>query len=252
MLTDAINNAYIKILKEELVPAQGCTEPVALAYCAAVARKTLGSIPKKCVVQVSGNIIKNVKSVIVPNTGGLTGISASVSAGIVAGDESAVLEVLKRIPPEKAPLIAQYMKEADITVRLACGCPNFYIDITVFGENDTARAVISNYHTNIVLVERNGEVLSKAGVVSDESTGLTDRHVLNVADIIEFADTTDLSQLEFVLKRQIAFNSAISREGLNGNWGANVGKTLLNSYGSDIRIRAKAAAAAGSDARMSG
>ena len=119
MLTDAINNAYIKILKEELVPAQGCTEPVALAYCAAVARKTLGSIPKKCVVQVSGNIIKNVKSVIVPNTGGLTGISASVSAGIVAGDESAVLEVLKRIPPEKAPLIAQYMKEADITVRLA-------------------------------------------------------------------------------------------------------------------------------------
>lgn len=252
MLTDAINNTYIKILKEELVPAQGCTEPVALAYCAAVARKTLGSIPKKCVVQVSGNIIKNVKSVIVPNTGGLTGISASVSAGIVAGDESAVLEVLKRIPPEKAPLIAQYMKEADITVRLACGCPNFYIDITVFGENDTARAVISNYHTNIVLVERNGEVLSKAGVVSDESMGLTDRHVLNVADIIEFADTTDLSQLEFVLKRQIAFNSAISREGLNGNWGANVGKTLLNSYGSDIRIRAKAAAAAGSDARMSG
>lgn len=252
-LSPQLRQAYCKILREELVPAMGCTEPIAVAYAAAKCRETLGALPQRCLLSVSGNIIKNVKSVIVPNTGGLKGLEASVAAGAVAGDASAVLEVVARIPPDRHPDIRAYLEQHEIKVELAETEETFYIDLRMWSEDHTARVVVSNYHTNIILLERDGTALFRSGDTSVQEGGLTDRSILNVANIITFARTADLDQVRDILRRQVDYNTAIADEGLSGSWGAQVGRTLMSQYDStDLVLKAKAYAAAGSDARMSG
>lgn len=244
---------YIKILKEELIPAMGCTEPIALAYAASLCEKTLGEMPEKCQVKVSGNLVKNVKSVIVPNTGGLKGIEAAIAAGIIANAPCARLEVLSKIKEEQYPLIVDYLKQYEINVDVANTEETFYIDLEMNGKEHRARVVMMAYHTNVVLLEKDGIVQKVSGCSEVETEELTDRSCLNVKSIIEFARTVDLENVRECLERQIEYNMAIAEEGIRGKWGAEVGKTYLAAYGSESTfIKAKAYAAAGSDARMAG
>ncbi len=246
-------SSYIKILEEELVPAMGCTEPIALAYCAAKARETLGELPDKVIIGCSGSIIKNVKAVIVPNTDHQKGIPAAAVAGIIAGDASRKLECIASVPHEKTVEMREYLKNTPVTVAHIDNGLTFDIIVTVFKGEHYAKVRIVNYHTNIVLIEKDGQVLLEVDVAGEGESGLTDRSILNVADIVDFANTLDVEDVKPVLGRQIQYNTAISQEGLRGNYGSNIGSTLLEMYGdSSVMIRAKAAAAAGSDARMNG
>ncbi len=243
---------YVQILKEELVPAMGCTEPIALAYCAAKAREVLGVLPERCMVEASGNIVKNVKSVIVPNTGGLKGIEAAAAAGVVAGDAGRILEVIAGVTEEQKVQIKEYMGKTQIQVKPLETDELLDMIVTLYGGGSYAKVRIANYHTNIVLIEKNGETLYEMGVMATEDAQMADRSLLNVKDIYDFAKTAELEDVNELISRQIEYNSAISREGLDHDWGANIGSVLLKAYGDDIRVRARAAAAAGSDARMSG
>ena len=246
-------SAYIKILEEELVPAMGCTEPIALAYCAAKAREILGQMPDRVVVGASGSIIKNVKSVIVPNTGHMKGIPAAAVAGIVAGDASRELEVIASVTQEQIARMRTFLAETPITVEHVDNGLTFEIVVTVFKGDSYAKVRIVNYHTNIVLIERNGEILKQVAVEGEGESGLTDRSILNLADILDFAETVDVNDVKAVLDRQIQYNSAIAEEGLRGDYGSNIGSVLLDTYGDgSVMVRAKAKAAAGSDARMNG
>lgn len=241
-----------KILEEELLPAMGCTEPIAVAYCAAVARDTLGAMPDRVVVEASGNIIKNVKSVIVPNTGHLRGIPAAAAAGIVAGNASKQLEVISQVSPEKQKAIAEFLEKVPVTATLADTKLVFDIIVTVFKGSSYAKVRIANFHTNIVLVEKDGKVLQSLPVDTDSEKGLTDRGFLTVELILDFANSVDVEDVKAVLDRQIEYNMAISEEGLRGDYGANVGSVLLASNQETLKLRAIAMAAAGSDARMNG
>ncbi len=246
-------SSYIKILEEELVPAMGCTEPIALAYGAAKAREILGAMPDKVVIGASGSIIKNVKSVIVPNTDHMKGIPAAAAAGIVAGDASRELEVIATVPHEKTIEMRQFLKNVPISVEHVDNGLTFEIVVTVYHGEDYAKVRIVNYHTNIVLIEKNGEVLMEVPVNGEGESGLTDRSILNVADILDFAESVDVNDIKAVLDRQIQYNTAIAEEGLRGDYGSNIGSILLETYGDEsVMIRAKAKAAAGSDARMNG
>ncbi len=243
---------YVQILKEELVPAMGCTEPIALAYCAAKAREVLGILPERCVVEASGNIVKNVKSVIVPNTGGLKGIEAAAAAGVVAGDAGRVLEVIAGVTQEQKVQIKEYMEKTQIQVKALETDELLDMIVTLYGDGSYAKVRIANYHTNIVLIEKDGEKLYEMGVMATEEAQMADRSLLNVKDIYDFAKAVELEDVRELIGRQIEYNSAISREGLEHDWGANIGSVLIKAYGDDIRVRARAVAAAGSDARMSG
>ena len=249
---DDIYNSYVNILNEELIPAMGCTEPIALAYGAAKARELLGVKPEKIVVGASGSIIKNVKSVIVPNTDHLKGIPAAVVAGIVAGDASKELEVISEVSKEHINEMKEYLENVDISVEYIDNGLTFDIDITVYAGEENANVRIAVYHTNIVHMEKNGEVLLEVPVESENEEGLTDRSILSVKAICEFADILDTKDVEEVLQRQIDYNTAIAKEGLKGEYGACVGQTMLQAYGDNVRVRATAMAAAASDARMSG
>lgn len=250
--TDEKYQAYVKILEEELVPAMGCTEPIALAYAAAKARETLGCLPDKVEIGASGSIIKNVKSVIVPNTGHLKGIPAAAAAGIVAGDASRELEVIADVSEEETGAIAEYLKNTRITVEHIDQGITFDILVTVKKGDSYARVRIANYHTNIVLVEKDGEKLLDLPVEGEKEEGLTDRSLLDVEDIWDFVNTVEIDDIRAVISRQIEYNTAIAKEGLRGDYGANIGSVLLSAYGDDVKNRAKAMAAAGSDARMNG
>ena len=252
MLSQTCIKEYENILKEELIPAQGCTEPIAIAYAAAKAKQLLGQVPKKVTLVVSGNIVKNVKSVTVPNTGGLKGIEASAAAGFIGGDADAVLEVVAHSPEEKLSEIGDYLSKNSITVQVAPEEKgNFYIDLTASAGENQVRIVLETYHTNITRIEKNGQVLlEKPQEISHNHA--TDRSLLNIRDILEYADTADLTPVQSVLERQIQYNRAIAQEGLDAHWGACIGQSLLDTYGDSVRTRARAAAAAGSDARMSG
>ena len=243
---------YVNILHEELVPAMGCTEPIAIAYAAAVARQTLGRPAQRMEVEASGNIIKNVKSVFVPNTGGLRGIPAAAAAGMAAGDPALELEVLSSIGEGEQAAIRQYLADTPIAVKLADSPFIFDIAIRAWAGEDSALVRIVNYHTNIVRVERNGQVLKEVEAQAAAEEGLTDKSVLTVEGILEFAREAALADVEDAVGRQVRYNTAIAQEGLRGNYGANIGKVLLATYGDDVKIRAKAMAAAGSDARMNG
>ncbi len=244
--------AYINILKEELITATGCTEPIALAYGAAKCREVLGEIPDEVEVWASGSIIKNVKSVIVPNTGGMKGIRAAAAAGIIAGDASGELEVIASVSEEEKERIKEYLERTDIQVHALESDLTFDIVIEERKGSNHSRVRIANYHTNVVLVEHNGEKELEIPVEGESEEGLTDRSLLNMEDIWDFAMTCDTEDVKEVLERQIACNTAISQEGLAGNYGANIGSVMLGAYGEDIRNRASAKAAAGSDARMNG
>lgn len=243
---------YVNILKEELVPAMGCTEPIAIAYAAAVLRETLGRPAERMEVEASGNIIKNVKSVFVPGTGGLRGIPAAAAAGMAAGDPSLDLEVLSQIGEAEQARIREYLARTPITVRLADSPLIFDILVRAWAGEDSALVRIANYHTHIVRIEKNGAILKDLPVQAAAEEGLTDKSALSVRGILEFAREADLSDVEETLSRQIRFNTAIAQEGLRGDYGANIGQVLLSAYGDDVKIRAKAMAAAGSDARMNG
>ena len=249
---DVKYGAYGQILKEELVPAMGCTEPIALAYAAAKAREILGSIPDKVVIEASGSIIKNVKSVIVPNTNHLKGIPAAATAGIIAGRAEKELEVIAQVTESEIEQMKQFLQTADIKVVHADNGITFDIIVSVYKGSSYAKVRIANYHTNIVLMEKDGEVLYEIAVEGEKEEGLTDRNLLNMKDIWDFAMTVDVKDIKETLDRQIAYNTAIAEEGLRGDYGANIGSVLLDTYGDDIRTRAKAKAAAGSDARMNG
>lgn len=292
--TDTAYQTYIEILKRELVPAMGCTEPIALAYCAALAKELLGEMPERVEVLASGNIIKNVKSVVVPNTGGRRGIEAAAAAGIIAGDAARKLEVIAAVSDEQKAELAKFLQKTPIMVKPAH--TGHILDITVVLEagSHSARVRITDEHTHVVYKEKDGEVVfqeeEKQGAESvqeaagDEkaeapmtATASEKQHgsiqnvsgqlknsgksdcqdepdysLLTVADIFDFAETADLSDVRTVLEKQIACNRAIAAEGLRGNYGANIGKTMLQCQGTDVRVRARACAAAASDARMNG
>lgn len=244
--------AYIQILREELIPAMGCTEPIAIAYAGAVAREVLGALPDEVVVAASGSIIKNVKSVIVPNTGGLKGIPAAVAAGIIAGQADRQLEVISEVSAAQIEEMKAYTARVPIRVEhVSNGC-TFDIIVTVRKEGSYAKVRIANYHTNVVLIERDGEILKEVHVSSDDESGLTDRGLLDMEHIWEFATTMDTADVSELLDQQIACNMAIAQEGLAHEYGANIGKVLLAMDGDNVRVKAKAMAAAGSDARMNG
>lgn len=244
-------DSYVKILEEELIPAMGCTEPIAIALAAARARQALGTEPEACRAEVSGNIVKNVKAVTVPNTGGLKGIEAAVAAGIVGGRPELELEVLSQVTPEEIKAMQDFLDRCPIKVALGGEGRVFYINVTVIGSGHSACCEIMDFHTNITRVMQDEQVLFQGGVAGGQAEE-TDRSVLNVEEIIQFADCLDTADVEEVLGRQIDYNSAISDQGLKGGWGAEVGRTLRAMYGDSLPVRARAAAAAGSDARMSG
>ena len=244
--------AYIEILRRELIPAMGCTEPIAIAYGAAKARAALGALPDQITVAASGNIIKNVKSVIVPNTDGRKGIEVAAAIGALAGDPSAGLEVIAHVRPESRATLGQYLADTQIHVRAAQSPHVLDITISVQKGLDTAAVQIVNEHTNIVRITRNDKVLFEKEIIDTADTGKPDYDCMTIEDIYDFAMTADLSDVQDILDRQIACNTAIADEGLKNNYGANIGRTLIKAYGTDIHIRARARAAAGSDARMNG
>lgn len=249
--TDTKYLNYVQILKEELVTAMGCTEPIAIAYASAKAREVLRHLPERVVVDASANIIKNVKSVVVPNTNGLRGIQAASAAGVIAGNADMKLEVISKVTEGEKVHIKEFCDRNIIEVNLADTGFVFYIQVTAYYKNSYVKVRIVNYHTNIVLIEKDGQaILQKEAEIMKED--LTDKKLLNVKDIIDFADSVEIEDIEEVIGRQIGYNSKIAEEGLKNNYGANIGKVLLESYGNDIKTRAKAKAAAGSDARMSG
>jgi len=251
--TDKRYKAYLAILEEELVPAMGCTEPIAIAYAAAKARQTLGHLPDRVVIQASDNIIKNVKSVVVPNTGNLRGIAASAAAGIVAGDADKVLEVISCVDNQQRKEIKAFLENNEVQICKSHSGLTFDLVVTVFSGESKASVQISHYHTNIVLITKDENILYQNQECEEiKPASLTDRSMMNVKDILEFAEILEISEVKDLLDRQIEYNTRIAAEGIQGDWGANIGSVLLSIWGDDIKIRAKAMAAAGSDARMSG
>ncbi len=250
--TDKKYQAYIQILKEELVPATGCTEPIALAYASAKARKVLGEMPERIHIEASGSIIKNVKSVVVPNTNGLKGIPAAAAAGVVAGNADRKLEVIASVTAEQVQEINRFLAVTPIQVVHVEKGITFEIDITLYAGNSYSRVRIANHHTNIVHIEKNGQIIYDIEVHDDSEEGLTDRTLLDMKSILDFANTVDIEDIRDIISRQIQYNMAISEEGFQNDYGANIGSVLLKADGNSIRVRAKARAAAGSDARMNG
>ncbi|WP_072446952.1 L-cysteine desulfidase family protein [Blautia sp. Marseille-P3201T] len=247
-----IYSAYTEILKEELMAAMGCTEPIALAYAASIARRELNDLPDKVLVQTSGSIIKNVKSVIVPNTGHLKGIPAAVSAGIVAGNPDKELEVIADVSKEDIKNIEKFMQEKEIIVEHLDEGFIFDIVITLYKGEDYAKVHIINSHTNVVLVEHNHRILKSSDCLNDMPSDTAKYELLNMKDIWDYVNHVDLADIKELLDRQIAYNMAIAEEGLQSDYGANIGKVILSSDANSLKSRAAAMAAAGSDARMNG
>ena len=245
-------NAYIRVLTQELVPAMGCTEPIAVAYAAAVARRELNCIPDKVEIVVSGNIIKNVKSVIVPNTGGLHGLEAAAAAGIIAGDPDKKLLVISTVTEQEQKRIASYLQEAVFTVNESDSGALFDIHITLWNGENKAVCRITGEHTNIVHIEKDGQTVFEREVPMEEGEDNSDKRLLTVENIVAFADCVNIEDVKPILDRQIRCNMDIAKEGLENNYGARIGQVLLKTRGDDVVTRAKAWAAAASDARMGG
>ena len=249
---DHLYQQYLNILKEELRPAMGCTEPIALAYAGAKARKILGKCPDKVRLFVSGNIIKNVKSVVVPNTGGLHGMAAALCAGVVAGDADRELQVISSVPASAHADIKAYMESVDLQIQPSESDLVFDIDVYLYAGADSVRLRIINHHTNIVTIEHNGEKLLDLPITESSEDHLTDKSCLTIENIVAFADCLDVSDIRGYVDEQVRCNLEIAREGLSGNWGANIGSVILRRQGESVEKKAGAWAAAGSDARMSG
>ncbi len=250
MLSAEKYGQYVAILKEELVPAMGCTEPISIAYAAAKARATLGETPVDATLEVSGNIVKNAKSVTVPHTGGLRGIKSAFAAGLAAGDGEARLEVLSHVTDEQIAEIKRVRDSFPLEMITPENARVFDIAVTLRSEKHTAYVRIADTHTNVVCVKLDEKVLYEKPLLNEGKK--TDRSILNVEDICTFARTVDIGDVQEILERQISYNMAIAEEGLKNGYGANIGKVLLRAYQPDIKITAKAYAAAASDARMNG
>lgn len=250
-----VYDAYLNILKSELVPALGCTEPITIAYASAIARECLGGFPDVIQIKASGNIIKNVKSVVVPGTNGMKGIEAAVAAGLIGGKAEKKLEVISEVTEEEKKEIKALVEKGIIEVNIADSDLILDVHVLLKKADDYVLVRIANSHTNVVLVEKNGEKLFEKSMDCGGDNGnlSEEKKLLTVAGILEFADCVKIEDVKEVIARQIAYNTAIAEEGLTKNYGANIGKVLLKAYGDkDVRVRAKAKAAAGSDARMSG
>ena len=250
--TDALYQQYLNILREELRPAMGCTEPIALAYAGAKGRQLLGAIPEKVTARISGAIIKNVKSVIVPNTGGQHGIVPAISIGIVAGDAEKELQVISQVTEDQLPALQSFMASVPVALSQADSELAFDIDLTLHRGTESARIRITNHHTNVVYLEKNGEILLNLPIVESSEDHLTDKSCLNIEDIVAFADCLDVEDVRSTIGQQLKCNLALAEEGLKNNWGANIGSVLLRRQGNLLSKQAAAYAAAGSDARMSG
>ncbi len=245
-------NNYINILKEELIPALGCTEPIAIAFAGAKIREIIGNMPEHITVKCSGNIIKNVKGVTVPNSGGLKGIDTAAILGLVGGDSSKNLEVLSTVKQEDIEKTKELLNNKKFyTCELIEGDENLHIIIEAEYKDINALVEIKNAHTNITKIIKNGEELLN----SDNSSNNKEedpRETLNIKDILNFANEVNIDDIKDIIKRQIELNYSIAEEGLKNDYGSSVGKTLMKYYGDDIRNKAKAYASAGSDARMGG
>ena len=255
--TNPLYASYLAILKRELVPAMGCTEPIAIAFAAAKARAALGALPEHIVVRASGNIIKNVKSVIVPNTDGRKGIEVAAAIGALAGDADAGLEVIAHATPEQVAKLDDYLQRTTIDVEAKDTEHVLDISVAVFASDGgpdlrSASVRIADEHTNVVAIEKDGETIFEKPLAAVQAPGTPDYDCLTIEDIYDFAMTADLADVRDLLDQQIACNTAIADEGLAHDYGANIGKTLLKAYGNAVHIRARARAAAGSDARMNG
>lgn len=244
-------NNYINILNEELIPALGCTEPIAIAFAGAKIREIIGNIPEHIIVKCSGNIIKNVKGVTVPNSGGLKGIDTAAILGLIGGDSSKNLEVLSTVKQEDIYKTKELINKKFCDCQLIEGDENLHIIIEAIYKDTNALVEIKNAHTNITRIIKNGTVL----VNTDNSLNNKEedlRETLNIKDILNFANEVNIDDIKDVIKRQIELNLSIAEEGLKNDYGSSVGKTLMKYYGDDIRNKAKAYASAGSDARMGG
>lgn len=244
--------SYLRILREELIPAMGCTEPIALAYCAARCRDLLGGIPERISVSVSGSIVKNVKSVIVPNTGELKGIEAAVIAGVAAGKAEKKLEVISSVTDEQKEAMKAYLHSIPVAVRLLESDLNFDIRMEMSAGTNTACVRIADYHTNIVHEEKDGRVLLDIPAAGPAGEGITDRSILNMHDIWDFAESCSIDDVREIIGPQIRYNMAIAEKGMAGQYGADIGRVMLDAYGDTILNKAVAMAAAASDARMGG
>ena len=253
-LPENITRAYTAILREELLVAMGCTEPIAIAYAASILRKTLGTEPERIQARLSGNIIKNVKSVIVPATGGLHGIEAAIAAGVVSGHPEKRLEVLAALKPGDQEKIGCFLNRCRFTIAEMESANTFDLELSATAGEQTATVRISKNHTNVEHVSKNGEDWTDAFfcAMQEDEPKRTDRSVLNVKDIITYADEVALDTVRSLLEQQMTMNVAIAEEGLKGNYGANIGRVLNCNGEASLRDRARAYAAAGSDARMSG
>ena len=244
---------YLQILKEELVPALGCTEPIALAYGAAECRRLLGTEPETISAACSGNIIKNVKGVVVPNCGGKKGIETAVVAGALYGDASKGLEVLSAVSEEEASRLSDDLRRIKVNVSLLPSQAKLHFIISMERSGRTASVEIIHQHMNIVKEVADGkEIFSKPFEEEEMNSDLADRSEMNISDIVAFAETAPLEDLEAVIGPQIRCNTAISKEGLSSHYGAEVGRMILASSGDKLSGKMIAAAASGSDARMSG
>lgn len=243
---------YVDILNEELMPAMGCTEPIAIAYCASLVKDTLKALPNEVIIKVSGNIIKNVKSVVVPHTNGMQGIKAAAGIGLLGGDSSKELEVIAHVPKEIVAKLPEYLNNTKISVEDVDNEHTLYIEITGIIDNNSAKVIIQDSHTHVYSITFNDKViyLNEKPVKKNESN--IDKSVLNVKDIVEFANIVNIDDVKATLDRQIEYNWAIAKEGIHNNYGANIGKTLI-TYGKNDTVQyCKALAAAASDARMNG
>lgn len=249
---DPIYSQYLNILREELRPAMGCTEPIALAYAGAKGRELLGGLPEKIVAYISGMIIKNVKSVIVPNTGHMHGIAPAICAGIVAGDAEKELQVISCVSDEQREQLKQYLEAVQVEVHPAKSGLSFDIDLTMTRGTDTVRVRVANHHTNLIHLSRNGEIFLDLPAVEASEDHLTDKSCLSIEGIVAFADCMDVEDVRHLVGQQVECNLALAKEGLQGKWGANIGSVLLHYQGELLSKQAAAYAAAGSDARMSG
>lgn len=251
-MDQTIYSAYLRLLKQELVPAMGCTEPIAVAYAAAVAAKELGAIPERVDIRVSANIIKNVKSVIVPNTGGLHGLEAAAAAGIIAGDPDNKLLVISKVTAQQQAAIADYLHQATFTVEESDSGALFDIMITLTAQGHQAMCRIAEGHTNIVCIKHDTETVFCRNVEDTKPETSADKELLTVENIVEFADALEIDHVKEIFDRQITCNMAIAEEGLTNHYGAKIGQVLLKTRENDVITRAKAYAAAASDARMGG
>lgn len=251
-MDSALYTNYLNILKSELIPALGCTEPIAIAYASAKAAQLLGEFPDSIEMRLSGNIIKNVKGVTVPNSGGLKGIDIAAVLGAVGGNADKALEVLEEITPEHIQKAKELTELGICSCSLAENVPNLYISAKARKDSHYAEIVIADQHTNIIKMEKDGKLLLKKELETVTEPVSVDKSKLTVKDILEFADQVKIEDIEEIIGQQVRLNTAIAQEGLDNNYGAQIGKTLMHVWGKSVTTRACARAAAGSDARMGG